>query len=31
VAPRVKGHKVKVVGGVYDLQSGEVTLIDAKK
>jgi carbonic anhydrase len=31
VAPRVKDRKVKVVGGVYDLLSGAVTLIDTKK
>jgi len=31
VAPRVKDGKVKVVGGIYDLSSGTVTLIDAKK
>ena len=31
VAPRVKGRKVKVVGGVYDLLNGAVTLIDTKK
>jgi len=30
VAPRVKDRKVKVVGGIYDLSSGAVTLIDAK-
>jgi len=31
VAPRVKDHKVKVVGGVYDLLNGAVTLIDTKE
>jgi carbonic anhydrase len=31
VAPRVKDRKVKVVGGVYDLGNGVVTLIDSKK
>jgi carbonic anhydrase len=31
VAPRVKDRKVKVVGGVYDLLNGAVTLIDTKK
>jgi carbonic anhydrase len=31
VAPRVKDRKVKVVGGVYDLRNGTVTLIDTKK
>lgn len=31
VAPRVKDRKVKVVGGVYNLHNGTVTLIDAKK
>ena len=27
LAPRVKGGKIKVVGGVYDLQTGAVTLM----
>lgn len=31
LAPRVKAGKVKVVGGVYDLHNGAVTLIDTKK
>jgi carbonic anhydrase len=31
VAPRVKDRRVKVVGGVYDLHNGAVTLIDTKK
>jgi carbonic anhydrase len=31
VAPRVKDRKVKVVGGVYNLLNGAVTLIDTKK
>ena len=31
VAPRVKDRRVKVVGGVYDLGNGVVTLIDSKK
>ena len=31
VAPRVKDRRVKVVGGVYDLRNGTVTLIDTKK
>lgn len=31
VAPRVKDRRVKVVGGVYDLHTGAVTLIDTKK
>jgi carbonic anhydrase len=31
LAPRVKDGKVKVVGGVYDLLTGAVTLIDKKK
>jgi carbonic anhydrase len=31
VAPRVKDRRVRVVGGVYDLHSGTVTLIDTKK
>jgi carbonic anhydrase len=31
VAPRVKARKVKVVGGVYDLLNGAVTLIDTTK
>ena len=31
VAPRVKDGKVKVVGGVYDLLTGSVTLISKKK
>ena len=31
VAPRVKDRRVKVVGGVYDLHNGTVTLIDTKK
>ena len=31
VAPRVKDGKVKVIGGVYNLLSGAVTLIDTKK
>jgi carbonic anhydrase len=31
VAPRVKNRKVKVVGGVYDLLNGSVTIIDTKK
>ena len=30
-ASRVKDRKVKVVGGVYDLLNGAVTLIDTKK
>jgi len=30
VAPRVKDRKVKVVGGVYDLLNGAVTLIDSR-
>ena len=30
VAPRVKDRKVKVVGGVYDLLNGAVTLMDTK-
>ena len=28
VAPRVKAGNVKVVGGVYDLRTGRVTLLD---
>jgi carbonic anhydrase len=31
VAPRVKDHKVKVVGGVYNLLNGAVTLIDTER
>jgi carbonic anhydrase len=31
VAPRVRDRKVKVVGGVYDLLTGAVTLVDTKK
>jgi carbonic anhydrase len=31
VAPRVRDSKVKVVGGVYDLLTGLVTLIDKEK
>jgi carbonic anhydrase len=31
VAPRVKDRRVKVVGGVYDLHNGAVTLIDTKE
>ena len=31
LAPRVKDGKVKVVGGVYQLHDGSVTLIDTKK
>jgi carbonic anhydrase len=31
VAPRVKDHRGKVGGGVYDLQNGVVTLIDTKE
>ena len=31
VAPRLKDRRVKVVGGVYDLRNGTVTLIDTKK
>jgi carbonic anhydrase len=31
VAPRVKDRRVRVVGGVYDLSNGAVTLIDTKK
>jgi carbonic anhydrase len=31
VAPRVKDRRVKVVGGVYDLFNGAVTLIDSRK
>ena len=31
LAPRVKDHRVKVVGGVYDLHNGAVTLIDTKQ
>jgi len=31
VAPRVKDGKVKVVGAVYDLRTGEVTLLDRGK
>jgi carbonic anhydrase len=31
VAPRVKDGRVKVVGGVYQLHDGSVTLIDTKK
>lgn len=28
LAPRVKDHRVKVVGGVYDLRTGKVTFVD---
>ncbi|HZR20682.1 MAG TPA: carbonic anhydrase [Verrucomicrobiae bacterium] len=31
VAPRVKDHKLRVCGGVYDLQNGAVTMVDVKK
>jgi len=31
LAPRVKDGRVKVVGGVYDLLKGAVTMIDAKE
>ena len=31
LAPRVKDGKLKVVGGVYDLLTGSVTLIGKKK
>ena len=31
VAPRVKDRKVRVVGGVYDLHTGMVTLVDTRK
>ena len=31
VAPRVKDRKVEVVGGVYDLSTGAVTLLDKRK